>query len=130
MYRYYEGRGYQWYFLMTDADEQPVKLIDPTDFEILEFFSDGEQQLARNVAVDIDADRQYMNTRISHLNGANLLERIGPAPNSGLYRITPRGIAALRLREEYDAGREWEAMIDDRAERIEIVRPQIVDDAE
>jgi|AntRauTorckE6833_2_1112554.scaffolds.fasta_scaffold25144_1 hypothetical protein len=115
---------------MTHPDDQVVKLTRPTDFDVLEVFSDGEQNLARNVSKSLERDRPYINTRLSHLEGSNLLERIGPAENSGLYRITERGVAAFALRDQYDSGREWEQLVDERAEEIEIVRPQLIDHAD
>lgn len=114
---------------MTDSDDRAVKLIRPTDFDVLEVFSDGEQDLGRNVAKTLDRDRSYINTRLAHLEGNHMLERIGPSENSGLYRITSRGLAALDLRDGYDSGREWEELIDDRAEDFEIRRPEIIDHA-
>lgn len=115
---------------MTGSDDHVVKLTRPTDFEILESFSDGEQDVGVNVATALDRDRSYINTRIPQLHDYELLEYVGPAERSGVYRITSRGVAALALREEYDSGREWEQLVDERAEQIEIVRPKIVNHSE
>jgi hypothetical protein len=78
-----------------------MRLTDPTDFEILDALSDGRRNTAANLAHLIDRTRPYINTRLPLLADYGLVERVGPAPNSGLYQITPRGLAALELRDQY-----------------------------
>lgn len=70
-----------------------VKLVDPTGFDILEAFEDG-RNVATNIAAELGYDRAYLNTRLPHLQDHGLLEKIGPAANSGLYDLTDRGQAA------------------------------------
>lgn len=111
---------------MTDTEEGVVKLKRPTDFEILDIFSDGERDVGVNVADRLDKNRGYINTRLPQLEDYGLLERVGPSDRSGLYRITPRGIAALKLRERYDDD-DFADLIDDRAADIEIRRPEVID---
>ncbi len=79
-----------------------MRLVQPTDFEILNALSDGRRNTAANIAYLIDRDRSYINTRLPILADYGLLERVGPAPTSGLYVIRPRGRAALDHREQYD----------------------------
>ena len=76
-----------------------MKLVDPTDFEILEALSDDRRNNAINIAVLLDRNRSYINTRLPLLASFGLVERVGPAPNSGLYQITSHGQAALANRE-------------------------------
>ena len=78
-----------------------MKLVQPTDFNILDVFEDG-RNVATNVAVELDHDRAYINTRLPHLDDHGLVERIGPASNSGLYELTDRGRAAIACREQYE----------------------------
>jgi hypothetical protein len=78
-----------------------MKLAVPTDFEILEALSNGRRNTAANLAHTIDKTRPYINTRLPLLADYELVERIGPAPNSGLYQITPDGLAAVELRDVY-----------------------------
>lgn len=80
-----------------------MRLASPTDFEILDALSDGKRNNAVNLAAELDKNRSYINTRLPVLADYGLLERVGPAPNSGLYEITERGQVVLSLREEYDA---------------------------
>jgi|GEM_PF-2377648 len=115
---------------MTGPDEHVVKLTRPTDFEILEAFSDGEQDVGVNVATELDRDRSYINTRIPQLHDYGLLEYVGPAERSGVYRITEGGVAALALRDQYDSGPEWEQLVNERAKKVEIVRPKVLDHAD
>ncbi|MFO7926533.1 MAG: ArsR family transcriptional regulator [Halobacteriota archaeon] len=89
-----------------------MKLASPTDFDVLEALSDGKRNTAANIAIEIDRDRAYINTRLPLLADHGLLERIGPAPNSGLYEITKKGQLAYRHREAYhDEETDFEALI-------------------
>jgi len=92
-----------------------MKLASPTDFDILEALSDGKRNTAANVAIEIDRDRAYINTRLPLLTDHGLLERIGPAPNSGLYVITPKGRAVAEHREAYgDDDVDFEALVESK----------------
>lgn len=83
-----------------------MRLIQPTDFDILEVFEAG-RNVATNVAGELDHDRAYINTRLPHLFDHKLVERIGPASHSGLYELTGRGRAVIACRDEYtDLGAE------------------------
>lgn len=115
---------------MSNPDDRAVKLKRPTDFEILESFSDGKRDVGVNKAEEIGRKRGYINTRLPELAGHGLLDRVGPADRSGLYRITPRGMAALALRDQYDTGREYEELVDERAQDFEIIGPRVIDHAE
>jgi len=89
-----------------------MKLASPTDFDVLEALSDGKRNTAANIAIEIDRDRAYINTRLPLLADHGLIERIGPSPNSGLYEITPKGRAALRNRGVYgDDDVDFEAVV-------------------
>lgn len=90
-----------------------MKLASPTDFDVLDALSDGKRNTAANIAIEIDRDRAYINTRLPLLADHGLIERIGPSPNSGLYEITPMGEAALKHREAYrDDAADFEALIE------------------
>ena len=78
-----------------------MKLVTPTDFEILDVLSDGRRNNAVNIAAELEKNRSYINTRLPVLRDYGLVERVGPAPNSGLYVITDRGRAVLEHRESY-----------------------------
>lgn len=79
-----------------------MRLAVPTDFAILEALSDGKRNNAANIAIEIDRNRSYINTRLPILADYGLVDRIGPAERSGLYEITERGQVALELRPEYN----------------------------
>ena len=79
-----------------------MKLAVPTDFQILEALADGERNNAVNLSHLLDKNRAYINTRLPVLADYELVERVGPAPNSGLYAITEKGQAALQNRESYE----------------------------
>jgi predicted transcriptional regulator len=76
-----------------------MRLADPTDFQILEALSDGRRNTAANLSYVLDKDRSYINTRLPILADYELVDRVGPAPNSGLYEITERGRAVIEIRE-------------------------------
>lgn len=91
-----------------------MRLVQPTDFDILSALQDGKRNTAANIAHLIDKNRGYINTRLPILADYGLIERVGPAPNSGLYVITDRGRTALAHREAYgESDVEFEALLDD-----------------
>jgi hypothetical protein len=90
-----------------------MKLTQPTDFEILEALSDGKRDVAANLAIHLDKNRDYLNTRLPILYDYGLVEKIGPAEESGLYKITPVGERAVKHREQYgDPAVDFETLID------------------
>ncbi|WP_411964505.1 ArsR family transcriptional regulator [Haloferax sp. YSMS24] len=78
-----------------------MKLAVPTDFDILEALSDGRRNTAVNLSYILDKNRSYINTRLPILADYGLLERVGPAPKSGLYEITDKGHVVVDHREKY-----------------------------
>jgi predicted transcriptional regulator len=77
-----------------------MKLVQPTDFELLAALEDG-RNVAANLALELDRDRAYLNTRLPQLADYGLVEKVGPSPNSGLYVITEKGRIAANNREMY-----------------------------
>jgi len=93
-----------------------MRLVQPTDFDILAALSDGKRNTAANIAHIIDRNRAYINTRLPILADYDLVDRVGPAPNSGLYVITQRGRAALDHREQYgEPDVDFAALLDEAA---------------
>ncbi|MGM0398019.1 MAG: winged helix-turn-helix transcriptional regulator [Halobacteriota archaeon] len=78
-----------------------MKLVYPTDFEILGFLAEEGRNNAVNIAVGLDRDRSYINTRLRTLADKDLVERVGPAERSGLYEISERGEAAVEYEAAY-----------------------------
>ncbi|SDY14112.1 phage repressor protein [Halopenitus persicus] len=91
-----------------------MRLTVPTDFEILDALIDGRRNNAANLAYILDRNRSYINTRLPVLADYDLLDRVGPAPNSGLYVITEKGRVVARNREAYECD---EADFDELIER-------------
>ncbi|UWG46953.1 Transcriptional regulator, MarR family [Halanaeroarchaeum sp. HSR-CO] len=92
-----------------------MKLARPTDVEILEALSDGKRNTAANLAYHLEKDRSYINTRLPVLADYDLLDRVGPAPNSGLYEITEKGNLVLEHVDRMDeADLDFDAFIDDQ----------------
>lgn len=89
-----------------------MRLVQPTDFDILEAFSDGKRNTAANIAVEIDKNRDYVNTRLPALTDYGLLERVGPATQSGLYVITGKGMKAVEVRDQYDEVEDFDALLE------------------
>lgn len=91
-----------------------MRLVQPTDFDILDALSDGRRNTAANIAHLIDRNRSYINTRLPILADYGLIERVGPAPNSGLYVICSRGRAALQHRDQYgDEDVDFDTLLDE-----------------
>jgi len=90
-----------------------MKLVMPTDFEILDALSDGKRNNAVNLAYVLDRNRAYINTRMPVLRDYGLVESAGPAPTSGLYVITSKGAAALAHRDSYgDDETDFDALLE------------------
>lgn len=73
------------------------------------------RNVATNVAAELEHDRAYINTRLPHLDDQGLVDKIGPADNSSLYKLTDRGRAAIACQEQYehvDTDR-FEAIVDE-----------------
>jgi len=68
-----------------------MESLNKTDFDILEVLADGKRNVATNIAIEIEADRGYVNTRLSYLSEEDLVVRVGPKEQSGLYEITNKG---------------------------------------
>lgn len=98
--------------MVSDYDRQGMKLAVPTDFEILEALSDGERNNAVNLSHILDKNRAYINTRLPVLADYELVERVGPAPNSGLYAITEKGHVALENRDAYENDDDFEERVE------------------
>ncbi|PSP78442.1 transcriptional regulator [Halobacteriales archaeon QS_1_68_20] len=90
-----------------------MKLQRPTDFDILRVLDEHGRNVASNIAIHADKDRNYVNTRLPVLEDYGLVEKIGPAERSGLYEITERGRMALEYREEYDEVEDFEALVEE-----------------
>lgn len=99
------------------SEERPVRLKRPTDFLILECLLETGQNVGVNIALEIDKNRSYVNTRLPDLDDYGLIEKVGPAKRSGLYRITPLGEAALKHRDRYDDDEiDFEELIESEVE--------------
>ena len=85
---------------MTDKNTD-VKLQRPTDFLILECLAESGRNVAVNIAEEIDKSRSHVNVRLPQLADYDLVRKVGPAENSGLYEITELGRLAARHKEEY-----------------------------
>ena len=91
-----------------------MKLAVPTDFEILEALSDGKRNTAANLSYILDKDRSYINTRLPVLADYGLVDRIGPAPNSGLYEITEKGHVVIEHQDKYrEEDVDFDALIEE-----------------
>lgn len=89
-----------------------MMLTSPTDFDILGALSDGKRNNAVNLAHVLDKNRAYINTRLPILTDYGLLERVGPAPNSGLYVITDKGRVVADRRSDYrSADVDFDALV-------------------
>lgn len=92
-----------------------MKLARPTDIEILEALADGRRNTAANLAYHLDKDRSYINTRLPVLTDYDLLDRVGPAPNSGLYEITEKGKLVVEHQDKLDDDSiDFDAFIEER----------------
>lgn len=104
-----------------------MQLRQPTDFLILEALSDGKRNTGANIAVKIGADRGYINAELPQLADYGLVEKVGPHENSGLYQITPLGVAAVEKQPLYDEDQAaFESVIHEFKDEITIRPPEVV----
>lgn len=78
-----------------------MKLVRSIDFDILDSLSDGKRDVAANIALRLDEDRSYVNSRIPFLYDYGLVDRVGPSENSGLYEITTKGQLVVQYQDRY-----------------------------
>jgi predicted transcriptional regulator len=116
---------------MATSFRDPMRLQLPTDELILETLLDG-RNLAVNIAQEIDRSRNYINQRMGPLMDYGLVEKVGPAEDTGLYQITPKGGAVVLLSDQYaEMGTaEFEELVEQRAQQVEIRGPELVDHSE
>lgn len=94
--------------------ECEVKLVQPTDFLILEALRDHGRNVATNLEHHTGKTRKNINNRLPMLEDYGLVMKIGPAEKSGLYEITDMGVAALEHRDKYgEEGVDFESLIHD-----------------
>ena len=77
---------------------QLADLVNETDRRVLQAMLGGDNHTAPELATRLDASREYLNTRLSHLNRFGFVERVA----RGLYRIDDNG-RALADGAEVDA---------------------------
>jgi len=86
----------------TDVKNRIVRLVQPTDFLILEALDEHGRNVAPNLEHHTGKSRKNINNRLPVLEDYGLVEKVGPAENSGLYEITERGRVATQYRDEYN----------------------------
>ncbi|MFC6973671.1 phage repressor protein [Halomicroarcula sp. GCM10025709] len=91
--------------------------LTPADFEILGVLRDG-RNLATNIAAEIDKSRKYINRRMGYLLDYELVTKVGPVEDTGLYEITDRGRLAYEHRERYhDEDIDFDDFLDELADQ-------------
>lgn len=100
---------------MAQASEG-VRLVQPTDFDILEEMADRKRYTGSALAQLLDHKPRYMSNRLAHLEDHRLVDRF---MDTTMFEITEMGLVALQLRDEYshDTSREFEELIDETLER-------------
>ena len=89
-----------------------MDLHHPQDFRLLEALHSYGRNVAPNLAHIADLDESMAERRLAALADHELVTRIGPIAESGLFEITDRGRIALRLRDEYNEGVDFGALVD------------------
>jgi predicted ArsR family transcriptional regulator len=92
-----------------------MDLLNRTDFAILEVLDTSGRNVAPNIAEEIGANRSYVNTRFQTLTTYDLVQKVGPRDNSGLYEITEKGELAREYEEEFlndELGEDLETLLE------------------
>ncbi|MFC7188204.1 ArsR family transcriptional regulator [Halorubrum yunnanense] len=94
--------------------EVVMRQLNTTDLEVLTVLAEGGRNVSPNIAVEIDKNRAYLNTRVLMLLDYDLVTRVGPSKNSGLYEITEKGQIVVEYRDQFDpqAKSEFTELID------------------
>ncbi|MDS0294767.1 phage repressor protein [Halogeometricum luteum] len=80
---------------------------------ILDRLREG-RNVGANLALELDRNRGYVNNQLSKLASLELVRRVGPSENGGLYELTERGELAVTYRERYDDDSvEFESLLDE-----------------
>jgi predicted transcriptional regulator len=69
--------------------DQLADVLNETDRRVLQAMIDGGQHTAPELATRLDASREYLNTRLSHMETFGFVARV----DRGLYRIDENGRA-------------------------------------
>jgi predicted transcriptional regulator len=95
--------------------------LNQTDFKILNVLASGKRNVAANVALEIDVDRGYINSRFGYLLSEDLVERVGPKKRSGLYEITSKGQVVVEHKEVYfaDDSDDFESFVEQQVSEHE-----------
>ena len=104
---------------MTD---DVMRLQLPTDQWILEELMGG-RNLGANIAKEVGRHKKTITKRLNQMEEDSLVNNIG----NGVYEVTPKGVATLRLIDQYERGDEFESLVEKQAEPIEIKGLEIVD---
>ena len=69
--------------------DQLADVLNETDRRVLQSMIDGDDYTAPELATRLDASREYLNTRLAHMETFGFVERA----DRGLYRIDANGRA-------------------------------------
>ena len=83
------------------GDQVLMASITVTDRQILGALATEDRNNAANIAAILDQSRPYINTRLAVLAHKGYVDHVGPAPNSGLYELTPDGREKATLPAEF-----------------------------
>lgn len=88
-----------------------MDLEPPSDFLILEALHSYGRNVAQNLARMTGEETAVVEERLKVLSRENLVTKIGPVDEAGLFEITKRGRVALRLRDDYTVVENFEALV-------------------
>lgn len=97
---------------------------------ILDRLDEG-RNVGANLALELDRNRGYVNNQLSKLASLELVRRVGPSENGGLYELTERGEIALTYRELYeDDSVDFESVLEEKlaTERKVDAPPEIAEE--
>ena len=88
-----------------------MDLEQPTDFLLLEALHSYGRNVGQNLAQMANEEASEVENRLAVLTSENLVTKIGPVDEAGLYEITERGRVALRLRDDYGVVDDFEGLV-------------------
>lgn len=99
-----------------------MRLQLPTDRWILEELMEG-RNLGANIAEEVGRHKKTITKRLNQMEEDHLVNNIG----NGVYEVTPKGVATLRLIDQYERGDEFERLVEEHAKPIEIRQVTVID---
>ncbi|MUV57280.1 phage repressor protein [Halogeometricum sp. CBA1124] len=92
---------------------------------ILDRLREG-RNVGANLALELDRNRGYVNNQLSKLASLELVRRVGPSENGGLYELTEKGDLAVTYQNLYkDDSVDFESLLNEKLTTTRNAEPNV-----